>query len=152
MRSSIFPDVNVWLAATHQQHVHHQAAVEWIRSQSGCEFYFCRVTQLSFLRLLTNEKVMGDEVLSQQGAWNAYSRWMNQLPVRFSAEPDPVELDRFFQKLTTQSRRSRSSPKLWADAYLASFAKCTGFVLVTFDKALAKLASPHAELISVPSA
>lgn len=32
---------------------------------------FCRITQLGFLRLLTNRRVMGEEVLSPSDAWRA---------------------------------------------------------------------------------
>ena len=144
MRSSIFPDVNVWLAATHQRHVHHQAAADWLGSHTGSDLYFCRFTQLSFLRLLTNERVMGDEVLTQQGAWKAYRRWTNQEPVRFMPEPVPAEFDPLFEKLSADAR---PSPKLWADAYLAAFARCAGLILVTFDRALSKRAAPNVELL-----
>ena len=34
MRSSLFPDVNVWLALTHSMHAHHGIAAEWFQSMA----------------------------------------------------------------------------------------------------------------------
>jgi hypothetical protein len=36
-----------------------------------------RFTQLGLLRLLTNEQVMGPDVLTQRKAWQGYHRWFN---------------------------------------------------------------------------
>ena len=37
--------------------------------------FFWRFTQLGLLRLLTNEQVMGLEVMGQRAALRAYYRW-----------------------------------------------------------------------------
>ena len=57
------PDVNVWIAAASDRHEHHVAARQWFDSASG-SVCFCRFTQMAFLRLLTNPKVMGEDILS----------------------------------------------------------------------------------------
>ena len=56
------PDVNVWIAAVSDRHEHHAAARHWFDSASAPICFF-RVTQMAFLRLLTNPKVMGEDIL-----------------------------------------------------------------------------------------
>ena len=56
------PDVNVWIAIVADRHEHHATARQWFDSVS-VPVCFCRVTQMAFLRLLTNPKVMGEDIL-----------------------------------------------------------------------------------------
>jgi predicted nucleic acid-binding protein len=67
------------VALTFQSHFHHDIARAWFESldpKDEARLCFCRITQLSFLRLITTETVMGkDEVLSQRQAWDVYDRW-----------------------------------------------------------------------------
>lgn len=65
---SYFPDVNIWIAIAAAGHLHHRTAKEWFDSIDD-PIVFSRVTQMGFLRLLTNPKVMGGEVLSPEHAW-----------------------------------------------------------------------------------
>jgi uncharacterized protein len=53
------PDVNIWIALTSNRHVHHSEANEWLQGIEGDEIAFCRVSELGFLRLLTNAHVIG---------------------------------------------------------------------------------------------
>lgn len=135
MTSSLFPDVNVWLALTHERHVHHPQAARWFGSLDGATFYFCRFTQIGLLRLLTTQAVMGEEVMQQRQAWRVYRRWFDDPRVVFQAEPESSEFESRFEKF---SEAPAPSTKLWADAYLAAFAKTCGFAVVTFDKAFVK--------------
>ena len=64
-------DVNVWLALCSDRHEHHHAAANWLADVLE-PVYFCRVTQMSLLRLLTNPKVMGEDLLSPEEAINVY--------------------------------------------------------------------------------
>jgi toxin-antitoxin system PIN domain toxin len=143
MNSSLFPDVNVWLALTHNRHVHHLPAAQWFTEKDE-RVLFCRFTQLGLLRLLTNEQVMGADVLTQRKAWHAYRRWFEDDRVGFHDEPDSSRLDRSLEDLST---RSRASTKLWADAYLAAFARTAGFTLVTFDRALRAVPAVSVEVL-----
>ena len=60
-KSSLFPDVNVWVALTYQGHVHHSAARGWFVSlHADARLFFCRVTQLGLLRLLTTEALVSE--------------------------------------------------------------------------------------------
>ena len=144
MKSSLFPDVNVWLALTHSRHVHHETAAAWFRSELDASLYFCRFTQLGLLRLLTNEQVMGVEVMNQRKAWQTYHRWLEDERIEFHREPETPQLERLFEEL---SAHSRPSTKLWADAYLAAFARIAGLTLVTFDRAFQRMAVVQARVL-----
>ena len=52
------PDVNVWIALAVSGQVHHRTASVWLEEAGDEIITFCRVTQLGFLRLLTNQRVM----------------------------------------------------------------------------------------------
>ena len=132
-RSSLFPDLNVWVALTYDRHVHHLAAKNWFEAlPEDARVCFCRFTQVGFLRLLTTEAVMGaNEVMSQGQAWETYDRWMEDPRVMFLDEP--LNLEASFRSI---SRTGRPAPKEWADSYLVAFAIVSGLKLVTFDQAL----------------
>jgi len=115
---------------TYEGHIHNAAATSWFRQlDEHARLAFCRVTQLSLLRLLTTEAVMGNEVLSQDEAWDAYDVWTEDGRILFLDEP--VTLEKYFRSFT---RQERPSPKDWADSYLAAFASAAGLRIVTFDK------------------
>jgi len=129
--SFLFPDVNVWVALTYQGHTHHEAAARWLASLGDDDrLHFCRVTQVSLLRLLTTEAVMGAaDVLSPVEAWKAYDQWLADDRVSLLAEPPNI--DSPFRALTKQGH---SATKDWADAYLAAFASAAELQLVSFDQ------------------
>jgi toxin-antitoxin system PIN domain toxin len=136
--SFLFPDINVWVALTHAGHVHHDVARDWYASlEPAVRLHFGRLTQLGFLRLLTADAVMGEDVLTQTQAWAVYDRWIEDDRVGFLDEPPG--LDRQFRSLT---RMRSASPKAWADAYLAAFAGAAQLTLVTFDRAFRGRAKP----------
>jgi toxin-antitoxin system PIN domain toxin len=143
MKLSLFPDVNVWLALTHRRHIHHRIAADWFQERDET-VYFCRFTQLALLRLLTNEQVMGEDVRSQQEAWQAYRVWFEDNRIEFHREPESPEFETILREFSSRGRRS---PKLWADAYLAAFAKVSGLTLVTFDRAFRALSAISATVL-----
>lgn len=132
-RSFLFPDVNVWIALTYERHIHHPVARSWFEALNpDARLFFCRITQLGFLRLLTTEAVMGrDEVLSQTEAWRVYDRWLEDERISFLLEPATLEAS--FRAL---SRSRQPAPKDWADSYLAAFAASSDLTLVTLDQSL----------------
>jgi predicted nucleic acid-binding protein len=67
-----FPDVNVWIAMSLPGPIHYPAAVDWFNRTNENQIAFCRVTQMGFLRLLTNRHVMGANVLTPARAWQAF--------------------------------------------------------------------------------
>jgi uncharacterized protein len=123
----------VWLALAIDKHFHHDVADEWLKSISvPGSVHFCRATQQSFLRLLTNASAFlkyGSPPLTNQEAWRVYDTLLANERIMFSSrEPDGLEIRwrRFAGRFT-------ASPNLWMDAYLAAFAVAGGYRFVTFD-------------------
>jgi hypothetical protein len=130
--TSLFPDINVWVALTYEGHVHHAVGAAWFAElQPDAALAFCRFTQLGLLRILTTAPIMGDEVMTQPQAWAAYDRWLQDPRVRFMDEPSEIEPP--FRSFT---RRRQPAAKDWADSFLAAFATAGGLTLVTFDRGL----------------
>jgi len=136
-RSFLFPDINVWIALTYQGHIHHERAAAWFSTlPADSRLFFCRFTQMGFLRLLTAEAVLGDEVMHQRQAWQTYDRWLED--DRVACLEEPSGLERIFRNLT---RLRRTATKDWADSYLCAFATASQLSLVTFDRSLSRKAS-----------
>jgi uncharacterized protein len=134
---SYLPDINVWLALVYEGHQHHTVAFNWFEQIENESLYFCRITQLGFLRLLTQQSVMAVDAKSLRQAWNVYDSLHADSRIAFAMEPADEEFENLFRKF---SSTSEISPKRWSDAYLLAFAAGTGLELVTFDRALAHLA------------
>lgn len=140
--SSVFPDLNVWVALSSTRHSHHNQARAWFDAlEDSARLVFCRYTQLGFLRLLTTEAVMGRDTLTQTHAWKEYDAWLESDLAVFLEEPRQIEA--IFRTLT---KKPQSSPKEWADSYLSAFSLASGIRLVTFDRAL-KTRTPDAILL-----
>jgi toxin-antitoxin system PIN domain toxin len=122
------PDVNVWLAFSVADHVHHQRARHYWYEESGDQLAFCRVTALGFLRLATNAPVMGGQPLTVRQAWQVYGGFRQLPEVMLAAEPEGCEA-----WLEQWALEDSSKPRHWTDAYLAAFAKAGGLRLVSFD-------------------
>jgi uncharacterized protein len=130
--SSVFPDVNVWLALTSPDHEHFHSAWDWYRGlPEGTVLIFCRFTQLGLLRLLTTRAAMGLGTLTQAKAWQSYDRWLESGGAEFAAEAADLEV-----RFRAIANSTQASPKEWADAYLAAFCSTIGGQLITFDRAL----------------
>ncbi len=80
------PDVNIWIALTSNRHVHHALANEWLQSIDTGQIAFCRISELGFLRLLTNVHVMGKDVVSPAEVWRVYDEWRTDDRVIFLPE------------------------------------------------------------------
>lgn len=137
-KSSLFPDINVWVALTYEGHVHHVVARDWFDGlDPDSRLFFCRLTQLGLLRLLSAQALMGDEVMNQPETWGAYDRWLQDERIDFIEEPAGLE-----SLFRTTTRLRQPAPKDWADSYLAAFAGASQLTLVTFDRALRTKAKP----------
>ena len=130
-RLFLFPDINVWVALTYDRHVHHVIARRWFEGlEPTARLFFCRITQLGLLRLLSAEVIIGpDHVKNQQEAWTAYDRWLEDERIEMLEEPGGLEA--YFRALT---RSPHAAPKEWADSYLAAFAISSRLTIVTFDR------------------
>jgi uncharacterized protein len=137
-KSKIFlPDVNVWVASVSRRHVHSELCGAWLSSlDESNEVFFCRVSQMGLLGLLTNEAAMGEDVLTSRKAWRVYDAILGDDRIQFA--PEPILLAQEWRKL---SSFDRPTPKIWTDAYLTAFARTAGMRLVTMDRALAAHAS-----------
>jgi toxin-antitoxin system PIN domain toxin len=133
MTSSVFPDINVWLALVFDQHRHSEEAARWYDALDPFTILvFCRHTQLGLFRLLSTDAVMDQYAMSLLQCWQVYDDWIDTGQAIVLPEPDSIE-----DELRARTSQSMIAPKLWADAYLAAFAEAADLTLVTFDRALA---------------
>jgi hypothetical protein len=127
-----FPDVNVWVALLIDEHSNASLARHWADEAATDWMVVSRVTQMSLLRLLTNPHVLGRDALSGAEAWRWFDELLRRPNVRFVKEPDGVE--EIWRTLTWGAMKANA----WTDAYLAAFARTTGFTLVTFDRGFSR--------------
>jgi len=139
-----FPDINVWIALTVAGHEHHEAATEWYAGAEWDTLVVSRITQMGFLRLLTNKHVMKKQVANSEGAWAIVDELRRNPAIRFALEPPGIET--VWRKLTAGMDHS---PNAWTDAWLAAFAIRTGYTLVTFDQGLQRFAPAPLQILDV---
>lgn len=123
-------DVNVWLAAAWARHSAHELVKEWFDDQED-DLAFCRITEMSLLRLMSNPAVTGSDALTRRQAWDLVLALQDDPRVRFLPEPRglaPVWI--------ALSKRADRSHLLWTDDYLAAFAQVTPATLVSLDRKL----------------
>ena len=133
MRTPAVPtlcDVNVLLALVTDRHAAHTAAISWLDGVPAGAAEVCRMAQTGLLRLLNNPVVMREDVLDTDACWGIWHRLLEDDRICFTPA-EPAGLDAVFERFT--SGRA-FTPRLWADAYLASYAQVSGLVLVTFDR------------------
>ena len=132
-------------------HAHHQPVREWFDALQGRgSAAFCRATQQSFLRLLTSRGLMscgGVQELTNRQAWAHYESLLADYRVTF-LDGDPPGLQARWKAL---AERNTASPKLWMDAYLASFAITGGHRLVTTDRGFKQFAGLDLLLLPQPN-
>ena len=140
-------DSNVWLALALSGHVHHSAARDWFDDiPAPGSAVFCRATQQTLLRLLTNPSVLrpyGNPPLTNREAWDVYDALLADERIVFRAA-EPAGLQGDWKRLAL---RDTASPKLWMDAYLAAFALASRHRLVTTDKAFRQFRELDLQLI-----
>ncbi len=122
-------DVNTWLALAAPGHLQHAAALRWFESLDEGQAVFCRITQMGFLRLLTNASVMKTDRLSAPQAWALYRNLRSDWRVRFASEPAGLE-----STWIALMREGAQGANSWTDAYLAAFAIGHRYTLVSFDR------------------
>lgn len=131
-------DTNVWLAIALSKHDFHTAARDWLITQAPpASVAFCRATQQSFLRLITTSaatKQYGKAPLSNADAWAFYERLLADARIVRADEPAGLEAH-------WKAASGFASPKVWIDAYLASFAIAGGHQFVTIDRAFRQFAT-----------
>lgn len=140
-------DANVWLALALSGHAHHAPARDWLDTVDEPEqVLFCRATQQTFLRLLTNATVLGaygNPPLTNDEALEAYATLLADDRIALRAD-EPPGLEPHWRGF---ARRDTASPKLWMDAYLAAFALAEGSRMVTTDRAFKQFAGLNLALL-----
>ena len=123
-------DVNVLVALTEEDHVHHQLAMRWFDAP-GLEWCVCPFTEAGFLRVAVNPKVgmhsveEATEVLAALSKHPGYTFW-------------PISMG--WTTLTLPFQRRIFGHQQITDAYLLGLAIREGGILVTMDKAIQYLA------------
>jgi uncharacterized protein len=122
-------DVNVWLALSSADHVHHANARQYWQENADDTRAFCWATAMATLRLFTNETASAGKTLPAREAWQALQRWLGHPGVEMMAEPEHLDemLGHWAQRLPLRGGD-------WTDAYLAAFAVVGGYRLVSFDR------------------
>jgi hypothetical protein len=133
-------DVNVLVALTDEDHVHHKLAAKWLDGARDSEWGVCAFTEAGFLRVATNPKAGAHTV---EEATAVLASLAGQPSYKFWPISDGwVDLvapfhDRVFghQQIT--------------DAYLLGLAVKENGVLVTMDKAIKVLAGKYGRHVLV---
>jgi hypothetical protein len=136
--TSLFSDLNVWLALSVSGHPHNGVAINWLQQlPNDSTLIFSRYTQLGLLRLLTNTTVMGDETLTLRKAWAVYDRWLQDPRVEFY--PEPRNVDAGF-RFGTEPFAAKAATKWVGDCWL-----------LAFDQALLSFARKQGHRAVIPS-
>ena len=123
-------DSNIFLALASSGHPHNPIVTGWFDGFTKTDrMAFCRLTQLSFMRLLTTQEVMRQHTLTNQQALSQVHLFLSDPRMEYVVEPNGLE-----ERWLTLASAHQKAPKLWMDAYLAGFSELTGRRLVTFDK------------------
>lgn len=88
------------------------------------------------MRLLTTRAVLapyGIEPLTNREAWRIGESFFEDARIAYAREPEGIE-----ERWRSLALGDSASPKLWMDAWLAAFALCSRFQLVTIDKGFKK--------------
>jgi uncharacterized protein len=123
------PDINVWLALSIKEHPHHAAATAYWSDLSLARIWFCRVTMLGLVRLLTQRAVAQQAAMTLQQAMAFYSELLALANIAGVAA-EPLEIE----GVLNQFVHPNLPAKHLTDAYLAAFAVCSDLRLVTFDR------------------
>ncbi len=99
---------------------------------------------MGFLRLITNSRVMGVDVLTQVEAWKAYRRICLDARIRILAEPFGIEA-----AWHALSSMRQSAANLWTDAYLQAFGQLVDARVVSFDRGFRRFGEPQALILGV---
>jgi toxin-antitoxin system PIN domain toxin len=140
-------DLNIFVALAWPAHEHHASARNWFLNRGRSKWATCPITQLGFVRLLSNPAFSPDalaarealELLMKNVGQPAHEFWADALPVPRALKP---------------LMRDAFGHRQFADAYLLSLAVRHKARLATFDRGLAELAThakigSHVELVSL---
>lgn len=123
-------DSDIFLALVLSGHPRNPIVVKWFDALHPEDTVaFCRMTQNSFLRLLTTDAIMRPYTLTNHKAAAVYQSLFRDSRIDFAPEPAGIN-ERWLSLAATK----RAAPKLWMDAYLACFAELSHRRFVTLDQ------------------
>ncbi|MBP7828351.1 MAG: VapC toxin family PIN domain ribonuclease [Kiritimatiellae bacterium] len=125
-------DVNLLIALAWPSHVHHEPAHRWFAGNERFGWATCPLTQLAFVRLSSNSRIIEDAVLPQEAL--AVMKRIILLPhhVFWTDDLDPSALaDGPFARI--------GSHRQVTDAYLLALAAARQGRLATLDRGMAAL-------------
>lgn len=141
-------DANLLIALTHAAHVHHGEAHRWFAARPKRRWATCALTQLAFIRLTSNPKVVG-HAISPAEAMQALAAMTSQAQhAHWSESPEPSGLAPLTSAALVGHRQV-------TDAYLLGLAAQKRQRLATLDRGLLSFATAlglarHVELVSAP--
>ena len=126
-------DVNVWVSLCSAAHPFHAEAMRYWESACAAEtpLWFCRTTMMGLVRLLSQPRAMGPNVLNLTQAMAMYRQWLETPAVGLLA--DPPGLDDAISQLLGHHVEPQPI-RLWTDMCLAATAQSAGLRMVTFDR------------------
>jgi len=130
-RAKYLVDVNVLIALTDEEHIHHERVTRWFDTSGHGDWGVCAFSEAGFLRVMTNPKTgsrsveNASELLARLGRRPGYRFW--PIPEGWAALAAPFRERVFGHRQIT-------------DAYLLGLAVKEGGVLVTMDKAIRYMA------------
>ena len=129
-------DVNVLVALTWPTHIHHAAARRWFARNASSGWATCPITQLGFVRLSSNPKIIRDAV-APRDAVTLLERLV-ELPGHLFWPADVmVAANGPFASLAFVGHRQTT------DAYLLALAQSQQGRLATLDRGIAELMADH---------
>jgi uncharacterized protein len=135
-------DVNVLIALAWPLHVHHARAHRWFERIGKFSWATCPLTQLAFVRISSNPKIIRDAVspraatnlLNDMVALQGHVFWPDDLPVN---------------QIANFSSPSMVGHRQVTDAFLLALAQHHHAKLATLDAGLADLVAPTARAAAV---
>lgn len=141
-------DANLLIALTHSAHVHHAEAHAWFGARAKRRWATCALTQLAFVRLTSNPKVVGSEITPAEAMQALESMAAQPTHEYWPDAPEP-------QTLATLQSAALVGHRQVTDAYLLGLAVLREQRLATLDRGLVSFAhgtglAAHVELVSAP--
>ncbi|CAN5188109.1 hypothetical protein BH11PSE9_BH11PSE9_28670 [soil metagenome] len=127
-------DANLLIALTHASHVHHAEAHHWFAQGRSRRWATCALTQLAFVRLTSNARVVG-AAFSPSQAMQALADMVEQPDHEYWDDaPEPL-------RLTTLNSPALVGHRQVTDAYLLGLVAARYQRLATLDRGLVSFAT-----------
>ncbi|HJR71911.1 MAG TPA: TA system VapC family ribonuclease toxin [Gammaproteobacteria bacterium] len=127
-------DANLLIALAWPNHVHHAAAHDWFGSVGRQSWATCPLTQLAFVRISSNPRIIPDGAVSPRSALAALLQIVSRPGHEFWADDVAPAEAGVFSSLVLVGHRQVT------DAYLLALCQRHGGVLATLDRGVAELA------------